>query len=118
VARSPRHPTLTAIRLMAMGTAIRLMVMVAGPVTAIRLMAMATGAARAIQLMAMDMGPATAIRLTGLTELPITPLSDAISMPLLPVSIIIVIGTNAGRVRALDRPGRSISCRAVQPLET
>jgi hypothetical protein len=45
-------------------------------------------------------------------------LSDAISMPLLPVSIIIVIGTNAGRVRALGQPGRSISCRAVQRLET
>ena len=33
------------------------------------------------------------VRLTGVTEPPITPLSDAISMPLLSVSDIIVIGT-------------------------
>jgi hypothetical protein len=39
------------------------------------------------------MGPATAIRLTGVTGTPITPLSDAISMPPLLVSGIIgVIG--------------------------
>jgi hypothetical protein len=39
-------------------------------------------------------------------------LSDAISMPPLPVSIVIAIRTNAERFRALGQPGRSISCRA------
>ena len=43
------------------------------------------------------------LRLSGVTGTPITPLSDAISMPLLLVSIVIVIRTNAGRVRLLDR---------------
>jgi hypothetical protein len=62
--------------------------------------AMATGPVTAIRLMAMDMAPVTAIRLTGLTELRITPWSDDISMPPLPVSGITVITTNAGRVRA------------------
>src|SRR5262249_37395426 len=103
-----------AIRLMAMVTvmAIRLTATAMGPVTAIRLMAMATGPVTGIRLMAMAMAPVTAIRPTGLTELPIAPLSDAISTPRLPVSIVIAIRTNAERFRALGQRGRSILCRA------
>jgi hypothetical protein len=84
-----------------MDMATQLMGMATGLVMAIRLMAMDMGLVTAIRLMAMDMGPVTAIRFTGLTELPIAPLSDAISTPLLSVSIVIAIGTNAVRVRAL-----------------
>src|SRR5689334_22749779 len=73
---------------------------------ATRLMAM--GMATRLMVMATATGPVTTIRLTGLTELLIALLSDAISMPPLPVSIVIVIGTNAGRVRAIRQPGRSI----------
>ena len=116
MARSPRHPTVTAIRLMVMATgavtAIQLMVMATGAVMAIRLMAMATGAATAIRLMAMATG--AVIRLTGLTDPPITPLFDAISMPPLLVSIVIVIRTNAGHVRALDQAWTVRLMRAVQ----
>ena len=55
---------------------------------------------------AMGLGTATRLTviapvITGVTEPPITPLFDTVSMRPLPVSIIIVIGTNAGRVRAL-----------------
>jgi len=99
VARSPRHPTVTAIRLMAMVMAVMatpLMATAMAAVTAIRLTAMA--AVTAIHL------TATATVITGVTEPPITPLSDATSMPPLPVSIIIVTGTNARHVRALGQP--------------
>src|ERR1700751_1181386 len=85
---------------MGMDMATQLMAMATGPGMAIRLMAMDMGLVTAIRLTAMDMGPVTAIRLTGLTELPIAPLSDAISMPLRSVSIAIVIGTKARGVRA------------------
>ena len=78
--------------------------MATGPATATQLTATVMAPVTAIRLMAMVMAPVTAIRLTGLTELTelrTTPWSDAISMPLLPVSIVIVITTNVGRVRAL-----------------
>src|SRR5262249_12909413 len=105
-----------AIRLMDMVTvmALRLKATAMGPVTAIRLMAMATGPVTGIRLMAMAMAmaPVTAIRPTGLTELPIAPLSDAISTPRLPVSIVIAIRTNVERFRALGQRGRSILSRA------
>ena len=110
MARSPRHPTVTAIRLMAMAMAVmatRLTAMAMEPVTATRPTAMAMGLGTATRLTVI------APVITGVTEPPITPLFDTVSMPLLPVSIIIVIRTNAGRVRALGQPGRSISCRAV-----
>jgi len=81
-------------------------------------MATATEAATATQHMGMVTAPVTTIRLMGPTELHITPLSDAISMPLLPVSIVIVIGTNAESVRALGQPGRSVSCRGCRPARS
>src|SRR5215468_2949497 len=85
---------------MAMVMATQPMVMVMG----IRLMAMVMGPATATRLMAMAMEPVTAIQLTAMalarvTGTRITP-SDAISMPPLLVSGIIVIGTDAGRACA------------------
>src|SRR6516165_6886458 len=85
-------------------------------VTAIPLMAM--DMVTAIRLMGTATEAVTTIRLMGPTELHITPLSDAISMPLLPVSIVIVIGTNAESVRALGQPGRSVSCRGCRPARS
>ena len=94
-------PTATATAIRLMVTAIRPTVTV--PVTATRLMALVMAPVTAIRLMALAMAPV--IRVTGVTELPITRLPDTTSMPLLRVSIIIVIRTNAGRVRALESTG-------------
>ena len=111
MARSPRHPTVTAIRLMAMAVmAIQLMAMVMA-VMATRLTAMAMEPVTATRPMAMGLGTATRLTaiapvITGVTEPPITPLFDTVSMRPLPVSIVIDIGTNAGRVRALELASR------------
>src|SRR5215472_14679616 len=94
---------------MALATGTRLMAMapVTGmaPATATRLTALDMAPVIAIRLTALDMAPITVIRVTGVTELLITRLPDTTSTPLLPVSIIIVIRTNAARVRALESTG-------------
>ncbi len=65
-----------------------------GPVTP-RPIAMVMAPARKVtRLTAMVMAPARATRLTGVTGTPITPLSDAISMPPPTVFDVIGIGTN------------------------
>ena len=66
-----------------------------GPVTPRPMaMVMAPATATVTRLTAMVMAPARAIRLTAVTGTPITPLSDAISMPPPTVFDVIGIGTN------------------------
>ena len=89
-----------------------------GMAPAIAIRVTATGMARAIVTRLTAMAPVTPLfpgllpiglpitdtrfmAMAPVTEVPITPLSDTVFMPLLPAFIIIVITTNAGRVCAL-----------------